>query len=75
MQARIDEQHKLAYDALYNEQQKKWKANTGMKELVTDSIVSHNLIVASQLDDHERQKTVSNIDQQAVVSLLHVCHL
>jgi len=54
--ARINEQHKLAYDALYNEQQKKQKANTGMKELVTDSIVSHNLIVASQLDDCKRQK-------------------
>ncbi len=54
--ARIDDVHRKAYDALHDAQQKKRKANNGMKEMLSGAISSHNLAVATKLDSRKKQK-------------------
>jgi len=53
--ARIDEAHQQQYNELHNTQQRKRKANNGVRDNVENLISNHNLNVASQLDSRKKQ--------------------
>jgi len=55
--ARIDEAHQQQYNELHNTQQRKRKANNGVRDNVENSISNHNLNVASQLDSQKKRHT------------------